>query len=79
VKTKLLLCFALVLSEICHAAIIYPKAPDGGKQIVQKYLDPGFLKALKITNVENLIVANPLAEYSGGILCICHLASQRVR
>jgi hypothetical protein len=67
-KSKLLLCLALVLSGNCHAAIIYPKAPDGGKQIVEKYLDPKLLNGLRITNVENLIVANPLAEYSGGIL-----------
>src|SRR5208282_6272407 len=33
-----------------------------------KYLDPKLLNGLKITNVENLIIAKPLAEYSGGIL-----------
>jgi hypothetical protein len=67
-KPKLILCLALVLSGHGHAAIIYPKAPDGGKQIVEKYLDPKLLKGLGITNVENLIIASPLAEYGGGIL-----------
>jgi hypothetical protein len=67
-KSKLILCLALILSGICHAAIVYPKAPDGGKQIVQKYLDPKLLNGLRIKNAENLIVSNPLAEYSGGIL-----------
>ena len=67
-KPKLILCLALVLSGHCHAAIVYPKAPEGGTQIVEKYLDPKLLNGLRITNVENLIIANPLAEYGGGIL-----------
>ena len=67
-NSKLILCLALVLSGHCHAAIVYPKAPDGGKQIVEKYLNPKLLNGLRITNVENLIIANPLAEYGGGIL-----------
>jgi hypothetical protein len=33
-KPKLVLCLALVLSGICNAAIIYPKAPEGGRQLV---------------------------------------------
>jgi len=67
-KPKFILCLALVLSGNCYAAIVYPKAPDGGKQIVEKYLDPKLLNGLKITNVENLIIANPLADYGGSIL-----------
>ena len=33
-KPKIILGLALVLSGNCHAAIVYPKAPDGGRQIV---------------------------------------------
>jgi hypothetical protein len=65
---KLILCLALVLSGHCRAAITYPKAPDGGKQVVAKYLDPNLLTGLKITNYENLTVADPLAEYGAGDL-----------
>jgi hypothetical protein len=32
-KPKLLLGLALVLSGYCYAAIVYPKAPEGGRQI----------------------------------------------
>jgi hypothetical protein len=48
---KFLICLALVLSGglNCPAAINYPKAPEGGKQVVEKYLDPQFLKGLGIT------------------------------
>ena len=37
-KPKLLLCLALVLSGglNCPAAIIYPKAPDGGQQVIRE-------------------------------------------
>lgn len=65
---KLLLCFALVLGGLltynCRAAITYPKAPEGGKQIVEKYLDPQLLKPLGITNVERLTIAAPYQSYS---------------
>ena len=67
-KPKLFLGLALVLSGHCYAAIVYPKAPDGGKQVVAKYLDPDLLNGLKITNYENLTVADPLAEYDAGAL-----------
>jgi hypothetical protein len=67
-KPKLIFCLALILSGNCFAAMVYPKAPDGGKQIVEKYLDPKLLNGLKITNIENLVIANPLAQYNGGIL-----------
>jgi hypothetical protein len=64
------LCLALVLSGglNCPAAIIYPKAPEGGKQIVKKYLDPQLLKPVGITNVEDLTIAHPFAVYVGGEL-----------
>jgi len=62
-KPKLLLCLALVLSGHCFAAIVYPKAPDGGKQIVAKSLDGTFLKSLKISRVEDLTIADPYRDY----------------
>ena len=69
---KLLLYLVLVLSGPvtynCQAAITYPKAPEGGKQIVEKYLDPQLLKPLGITNAEDLTIADPFAEYAGGNL-----------
>ena len=37
-KTKLILCLALVLSGHCHAAIVYPKAPEGGQQMVHEFV-----------------------------------------
>jgi hypothetical protein len=67
-RNKLILCLALVLSGNCFASIVYPKAPDGGTQIVEKYLDPKLLNGLKIADVESLTITNPLAEYGGGIL-----------
>jgi len=67
-KSKLILCLVLVLSGHCRAAIVYPKAPAGGKQIVAKYLDPDLLNGLRITNHENVTVADPLAEYDAGAL-----------
>lgn len=69
---KLPLYLALVLGGPliynCPAAIIYPKAPEGGKQIVEKYLDPQLLKPLGITNVADLTIAHPFAVYVGGEL-----------
>jgi hypothetical protein len=67
---KLLLYLALVLSGglNCPAAITHPKAPEGGKQIVEKYLDPQLLKPLGITNAADLTIADPFVEYAGGEL-----------
>lgn len=72
-KPNLLLCLALVLSggwfaDICPAAIIHPKAPEGGKQMVAKWLDPKLVKLLGITNIEDVTVAGPFAEYVAGDL-----------
>jgi hypothetical protein len=71
-KPKFLLCLALGLGGPliynCHAAITYPKAPEGGKQIVEKYLAPELVRPLGITNVQDLTIADPFAEYAGGNL-----------
>jgi hypothetical protein len=69
-KPKLLLCLALVLSGHCRAAITYPKAPDGGRQIVYKYAgellksDPRFLGGFRI---EELTIADPYPDYGVGL------------
>jgi len=63
-KPKLILCLALVLSGKCRAAIVYPKAPDGGRQMVSKNLDPDSdAKFLGITHIEDLTVADPCESY----------------
>ncbi len=65
-KAKFLLCLALVLSGICNATIVYPKAPDGGRQIVVTNVAPilqhdaRFFDGLKM---EDLTVAEPYREY----------------
>jgi hypothetical protein len=66
---KLLLCLALVLSRICHAAIVFPKAPEEGRQIayekvsgvIQKF--PNAYKGLKI---EELTISDAHKMYSFG-------------
>lgn len=69
-KIKLLLCLALVLSGHCYAAIVYPKAPDGGREIVYKYAnellrsDPRFLGGFRI---EELTIAAPYQNYYVGL------------
>lgn len=62
------LCLALVLSgglfcHNCDAAIIYPKAPEGGRQVVYKNLDAKFLG---VSQVEDLAIADPHREYFVG-------------
>jgi len=79
-KPKLLLCLALVLSGKCHAAIVYPKAPDGGRQIVCENADqilrhdPRFLGGFRI---EELTIAAPYRDYGVGLtdLASGHLLS----
>ena len=74
-KTKLLLCLALVLSGgllagNCNAAIINPKAPDGGRQIVSENAsnilrsDPHFLGGYRL---EELTIADPYRDYGVGL------------
>jgi hypothetical protein len=76
-KLKLTLCLALVLSGHCFAAIVYPQAPNGGRQMVVKYLDPQFLKFLKVSRVEDLTIANHHRWYGVGLtnLASGHLLS----
>jgi hypothetical protein len=73
-KSKLLLGLALVLSGQCFAAIIYPQAPDGGREMVIKYLDPQSLKFLKVSSVEDLTIAEPFKEYH--VANLSNLSSQ---
>ena len=66
-----ILSLALVLSGVltclnCHAAIVYPKPPEGGKQVVLKYLDPQSLKFLGVSQVDDLTIAEPYGDYVGG-------------
>ena len=56
---KLLLGLALVLSGNCHAAIVYPKAPEGGRQIVQAELGD-IQRSLRIND---LTIAEPHRYY----------------
>jgi hypothetical protein len=69
-KLKLLLGLALVLSGYCRAAITYPKAPDGGRQLVTANAneilrsDPSFLAGFRI---EELTIANPYRNYYVGL------------
>ena len=39
----LLLCLALVLSGYCRAAIVFPKSPDGGREIVVTNVGPALV------------------------------------
>jgi len=60
----------LILSGNCFAAIVYPKAPDGGRQIIYKYAgeilksDPRFLGGFRI---EELTIADPYPDYGVGL------------
>jgi hypothetical protein len=67
---KIILCLALVLGGNCHAAIVYPKAPEGGRQIVYEHVgeilrsDPRFFGGLRL---EDLTIAEPHRWYSVGL------------
>jgi hypothetical protein len=70
-KPKLILCIALVLSGNCFAAIVFPKAPDGGQQVISNYVghdvvfnDFDKLHGLKM---EDLTIANPFLIYDVGL------------
>lgn len=65
------LCLALILSGVagyhCPAAIVYPKAPEGGRQIVSegmKTLSRSISRYLEGHPVEDLTIADPLRDYS---------------
>jgi hypothetical protein len=70
-KPKLILCLALVLSGLldlnCNAAIIFPKAPEGGQQIAHEGVawilqtNPSFLGGARI---EELTIADPHQNYN---------------
>jgi hypothetical protein len=69
-KPKIILCLALVLGGHSHAAIINPKALDGGREMVYTNVapilrhDPRFFEGLKI---EDLTIAEPHREYFVGL------------
>jgi hypothetical protein len=71
-KPKILLCLALVLSGglNCPAAIIYPKAPDGGQQVIReafKRLSQSISRYLGGYQIEDLTIAHPFRDYSVGL------------
>ena len=72
-KPNLLLGLALVLSGLpghnCHAAIIYPQAPDGGRQIVLESvrgMSRSMSRYLGGFQIEDLTIADPYRDYSVG-------------
>lgn len=71
-NSKLLLCHALVLSGYCHAAIIYPREPDGGRQMVMQFASEFVGKNLppfkEISTTNALTFAHALPLYSAGDL-----------
>jgi hypothetical protein len=70
---KPLLCLALVLSGglNCPAAIIYPKAPDGGQQVIHETFRQGLSRSISRYlggyQIEDLTIANPFRDYSVGL------------
>lgn len=70
---KLLLCLALVLSSglNCPAAIIYPKAPDGGQQVIHETFRQGLSRSISRYlggyQIEDLTIASPFRDYSVGL------------
>ena len=79
-KPKIILCLSLVLSGHCQAAIVYPNAPDGGRQMVYENAaqilrtDPRFLGGFRL---EELTVTDPYRNYYVGLkdLASGHLLS----
>jgi hypothetical protein len=72
-KSEIILCFALVLNGHCQAAIVYPKAPEGGQQIVQEHvgqllraLPNGPVLSVRGVQIEDLTIARPHRWYSTG-------------
>ena len=69
-KLKLILCLALVLGANCHAAIVYAKEPDGGRQMVVQFASEFVGKNLppfkKIESTNDLTFGHALPCYSAG-------------
>ena len=91
-KSKLLFCLTLVLSDLpghnCQAAITFPKAPEGGRQIVYERADqhlrafPHFfgelkIEALTITDAHQIYSAVPQDVTSGKLLSAARLTGWR--
>jgi len=93
VNPKLILHPVLILNLLlagyatapCNAAIVYPAASDGGRQIVYKYADeilrsdPRFLGGFRI---EQLTMASPFRDYGVGLTDLAAgslLCSSRIR
>ncbi|MGA9778062.1 MAG: hypothetical protein ACLPRE_04855 [Limisphaerales bacterium] len=71
-NSKFLLCLALVLSGglNCSAAILYPKAPDGGEKIIHEAfqgLSRSISRYLGGFQIEDLTIAAPFRDYSIGL------------
>lgn len=71
-KLKIIFCLALALSGNSHAAIVYPKAPDGGRQLVHEYVGP-LLRAhpdagvsVRGVQIQDLTIADPSRWYGVG-------------
>jgi hypothetical protein len=83
-KPKLIIGLALVLSCFCHAAIVYPKAPDGGQQLVREYVGAllrehpdGPALSVRGLKIEDLTIAMTHRWYGVGVkdLASGHLLS----
>jgi hypothetical protein len=73
VKSKIILCLALVLSGNCIAAIVYPKAPEGGRQLVFENVGQmlrehpdGTAISIRGLQIEDVTIAEPHRWYSVG-------------
>ena len=65
-----LVLFSGVVDDCCRSAIVYPKAPDGGRQIVSeglKSLSRSISRYLEGHQAEDLTIADPLRDYSFGL------------
>jgi len=74
-KSKVLFGLALVVSGAvlghkCQAAILYPKAPDGGQQVIRETfqgLSRSISRYLGGYQTEDLTIAKPFRDYSVGL------------
>jgi len=69
-KSKLLIGLALVLSGNCHAAIVYPKAPVGGQQIISNYVGAAAIDHFDVLHglrMEDLTIARPFQIFDVGL------------